>query len=478
MYVAPVMEIALITPAVAPLTGDSELANICGALPKSLRGLNLGITVIAPMLGSLDPERVSLARRLSTIEVDVDGTPQVCSLYDGRTPGGATLTLLANDDYFGSVASFSDPEDSRRHQAGRAALFAEAVATLLRESTTDFDIVHAHGWPGAAVLDHLRNATPGPHLPAVLSLHDADDLGTFSSDDAKPLGLDDVNGDVVLLERGVRAADRVIVNSETYAASLISEERGHPLRPALEEAGVGFLGISRGVDSANWNPATDSHIPSRFDPVDLTGKARSKASLQDEFGLPIRAKVPLIGLVVRNDDDSLKEIDELIPELARNDVQLAACVDGAGEFFAALEALSERWPDRIQVSRWEPGLDHLIIGGSDLLIIPPGEGETGSQHLRAHRYGTLPVALRTGSIVDSVIDSDGELRTGNGFTAAVADGLLSPLQRAVAAYQNHGAFDALRRRAMHVDHSWERSARHYEHVYRGLLQSDEADPEA
>ena len=124
------------------------------------------------------------------------------------------------------------------------------------------------------------------------------------------------------------------------------------------------------------------------------------------------------------------------------------------------------------------GLDHLIIGASDLLMIPPGEAETGSQHLRAHRYGTLPVALRAGSIVDGVVDADGELRTGNGFTADPADGLLSPTRRAVAAYQNHEAFDALRRRAMQVDHSWERSARHYEHVYRSLLHADDDAPEA
>jgi len=464
------MQIALITPSVAPLISQSELAYICSALPKYLRGLDLEVTIIAPMMGNLDPERVSLARRLTTLEVTVDGHTQTCAIYDGRSAGGANLTLLANDEHFGGVESFSADDESPKERAARAALFAGAVREFLQQSHIQFDLLHAHGWPGAAVLDHLGQPDSGVDLPSVLSLHDASDDGIFGEEEAKLLGVESKDG-VRILERGIQAAARVIANSETYAANLTDEGQEHPLAEALRAAGTRFVGIPRGVDSAIWNPATDSHLPFRFDPNDTQGKARSKASLQDEFGLPIRPKAPLIGLVVKKAEQAgFENLEELVTDIARNDVQVIVCIGEGDELYKQLEGVSERLPDRVQVGRWELGLEHVITAACDLLIVPPGETENGAQHLRAHRYGTLPVALRVGSVTDTVIDADGPLNTGNGFTAAADEGLLSPLRRAISAYQQHEAFEAMRRRAMRLDHSWERSARRYEYLYREVLE--------
>ena len=54
------------------------------------------------------------------------------------------------------------------------------------------------------------------------------------------------------------------------------------------------------------------------------------------------------------------------------------------------------------------------------------------------------------------------------FEQADAEELLAVTQRALAAFAKHAAFDALRRRVMKLDVSWERSARRYEHVYKTL----------
>src|SRR5439155_8466943 len=54
-----------------------------------------------------------------------------------------------------------------------------------------------------------------------------------------------------------------------------------------------------GIDTEEWNPATDPHLAAHFDVHDLAGKARCKAALQQEAGLPVRPEVPLLALVAR-----------------------------------------------------------------------------------------------------------------------------------------------------------------------------------
>ena len=39
-------------------------------------------------------------------------------------------------------------------------------------------------------------------------------------------------------------------------------------RNCLRERGKELVGIAGGVDTAVWNPATDAHLASRFDPME------------------------------------------------------------------------------------------------------------------------------------------------------------------------------------------------------------------
>lgn len=62
-----------------------------------------------------------------------------------------------------------------------------------------------------------------------------------------------------------------------------------------------FNGILNGIDVDEWNPETDPSIPHHFSVRDLSGKAKCKAELQKELGLPERADVPLIAFIGRLD---------------------------------------------------------------------------------------------------------------------------------------------------------------------------------
>lgn len=65
---------------------------------------------------------------------------------------------------------------------------------------------------------------------------------------------------------------------------------------------IGNWGIVNGIDNKDWNPQFDVHLkPDGYTNYSLetlsSGKAKCKAALQKELGLPIHEDVPVIGFV-------------------------------------------------------------------------------------------------------------------------------------------------------------------------------------
>ncbi len=108
-------------------------------------------------------------------------------------------------------------------------------------------------------------------------------------------------------------------------------------------------GILNGIDTDVWNPATDSHLASRYSAEDLASRPANKAWLQERMGLTVDPAAPLFGVVSRL--TSHKGMDLLLgalPALLDTGAQLALV--GNGDH--ALEAGSA--PPRLPARRrWE-----------------------------------------------------------------------------------------------------------------------------
>jgi len=87
------------------------------------------------------------------------------------------------------------------------------------------------------------------------------------------------------------------------------------------------------------------------------------------------------------------------------------------------------------------------------------------------RYGTVPVVRATGGLVDSVQPWSPDTKQGTGFLFAEYSGeaLLAALRAALRAYATPAAWKRLQQNGMKQDHSWERSARAYVTVYKGVI---------
>ncbi|MBW2464257.1 MAG: glycosyltransferase, partial [Deltaproteobacteria bacterium] len=230
-------------------------------------------------------------------------------------------------------------------------------------------------------------------------------------------------------------------------------------------------GILNGVDASVWNPATDPRVKSRFDPMDLAGKARNKAYLQRVENLPVRDDVPLLVLLASSDHAAGFDLfAEIAPKVLRNDCQVLVVFDGDEQepLRQRFEELADRWPDRMQVDEVGDGtVTHEALAAADLVLVPSRHEPCGFAQMAAHRYGALPVARRTGGLADTVVDCDSKLTTGSGFLfdKASADELLAAIRRGFAAFHRTDEVEQLKSRVMRVDHSWERSARLYERLY-------------
>ncbi|GER42741.1 glycogen synthase [Striga asiatica] len=124
------------------------------------------------------------------------------------------------------------------------------------------------------------------------------------------------------------------------------------------------------------------------------------------------------------------------------------------------------------ILKYDEVLSHLIYAASDMFIIPSIFEPCGLTQMIAMRYGSIPIARKTGGLNDSVFDVDDDtipVQFRNGFTFLTADeqGLNNALERAFNHYSNDGdGWEQLVRKDMSIDFSWETSASVYEELYQ------------
>ena len=154
--------------------------------------------------------------------------------------------------------------------------------------------------------------------------------------------------------------------------------------------------------------------------------------------------------------------------------ELAVLGSGDDELERGFANAAGTYPGRVGVEiGFDEALAHLIIAGSDVILLPSRFEPCGLTQLYALSYGALPLVRRVGGLADTVVDAtaanlaDG-IATGFAFDGDDPPALMSAIERSVALFRDQETWQRMMRRAMTRDFSWEAAARRYVPLYRAL----------
>ena len=223
-----------------------------------------------------------------------------------------------------------------------------------------------------------------------------------------------------------------------------------------------------GLDTASFDPQTDSALAANFNADSLSVRPRNKAALQERVGLPVDPDVPLLGMVSRM--DQAKGIDialKGLKMLRKQNWQLVILGAGDPKLEAMARKLQGELPDRVRVeTRYDAKLARQIYGGADILLMPSRYEPCGISQMIAMRYGCVPLVRAVGGLHDTVTDGE----TGFVFVDAKVKSFNDAVKRALNLHPYHSRWLNLQKAGMARDFSWPNSARKYFELYKKLVE--------
>lgn len=490
------MKILMATSEAVPFAKTGGLADAVSALSLALAKLGHDVRLIMPRYYGIDREKLELLE--GPLGVPVGYGEEWSAVYTTTLPGGGSenpvrVYLVDHEGFFGREGIYGTQAEPDFFDNPRRFIFlSRAVFQVCRKLEWYPDVFHAHDWPTALVsvfLKYGERAGPFSHSSSVLTIHNLGYQGVYGKDFFPyarlswdlfaEAGFEDWER-MNLLKAGLYCADRLTTVSPSYAEETKTRAYGFRLDDVLRRRASHYMGILNGIDAEVWNPRLDDYIPRRYGPDDLSGKAEAKAALQDEFGLPLDASVPVIGMITRLTEQ--KGVGELFGPAYGSawsiccDMRIQMVLLGSGEKWCEMEirSLASRIPNFKAMIGYNERLSHLIEAGSDFFLMPSRYEPCGLNQMYSLAYGTPPIVRRTGGLADTVENYDQDKGTGTGFMFEdlTPRSIYDTVGWAVWAYYNRREqVEAMRLRGMAQDFSWELSAKKYAELYRSLSPS-------
>lgn len=277
------------------------------------------------------------------------------------------------------------------------------------------------------------------------------------------------------MKAGILESDRVVTVSPYYAQELVSAaDKGVELDNVLRKTSI--TGIVNGMDTQEWNPATDKYTDVKYDITTvMDAKSLLKETLQATVGLPVDRKIPLIGFIGRLEEQKGSDIlVAAIHKFIGLDVQIVVLGTGKKKFEQEIEQLEVLYPNKAKgVAKFNVPLAHMITAGADFMLIPSRFEPCGLIQLHAMRYGTVPICASTGGLVDTVKEGYTGFHMGAfNVECDVVDPadvlkIETTVARALAVYGTL-AFAVMIKNCMSEELSWKEPAKKWETLLLGL----------
>ncbi len=495
------MYVVQIASELTPVAKVGGLADVVHGLSKELSRRGAKVEIILPKYDCLRLEHLNNLKIEQNDLWSFDGPYQVNNTIWSAEVDGLKLLLIEphhSQQLFqrGMIYGCNDDID-------RFNYFARAAMEFLFKSGRSPDVLHVHDWPTALIPVLYKNMYKqlGFHIGGtLLTIHNMQHQGRCRAENINRTGLSGDHflspdkmqdpltpHDFNLLKGGIVYADKITTVSPTYEKEIQTEEGAFGLHDILKKHRKKLSGILNGIDEEFWNPEKDPYLaktfpahkinPQTLDSV-LTGKKENKRNLQKQLGLK-QTDAPMIVAITRL-------VPQKSPELLK--YALFRTLELGGQFillgstpipsihreFDALQLQLQGNENAVVLMDKNEGLAHKIYASSDMFIIPSQFEPCGLTQMIALRYGTIPIARRTGGLCDTVFDTDSgavpsDMRNGFTFEKLDAQALDEALLRAMACYEKESEkWKSLIVHGMSQDFSWKNPVQEYMAVYKDI----------
>ena len=479
------MKIAICASEGAPYAKSGGLGDVMEALPAALSRIEGNeVALFLPYYHKIKSNTAYVTEKIAEFRVSLGWRQQYCAVMKlTNRADKVQVYFLDSEYYFGARtgAIYGDMDDGERF-----AFFSRACLDAMLAIEFIPEIIQCNDWQCGLIPVYLK-AVYHDRLDktrCMYTIHNIEYQGWANSsffDDMLALPWEyrptlDMNNSVNVMKGAIETADLVTTVSETYARELMYPYYAHGLDGILASNAWKLTGITNGIDVNTFNPETSKSLPAHFNSETFVeGKAKCKAALQKEVGLPEAPDVPLMVMVTRLAGH--KGLD-LLCYIARRlmweeNAQLLILGTGEPQYETFFRDLAKQLPEQVSAQiTFNLGLADRIYAGGDIYLMPSKSEPCGLSQMNAMRYGTVPVVHATGGLKDTVPPCDADGKGGLGFTfqSYNADDFFASIQRALHLYNtDREAWRALQKKEMETDFSWDVPAARYMELFRNML---------
>lgn len=478
------MKVLFVASEAAPFAKTGGLGDVIGSLPRALHKQGIDVRVFVPKYGSIASTWKERMQLRTTFYVHVGYRYQYCGIEE-LVHDGVTYYFVDNEYYFDRPSPYGYYDEAERFT-----YFNRAVLSALQELDFQADIVHCHDWQTALIplflQAHYRENPFYAQMRTVFTIHNMKYQGIFPMEilhdllhlDTSYFTVDGIEfyGQVSFMKAGLNYADILTTVSPTYAREVQAAYYGEQLEGLLQKRNDVLYGILNGIDYGEYDPKTDPHLFTNY-VYSQKKKQENKVHLQQLFGLPQLADVPMFAIVSRLvEQKGMDLIQRIIHDLLQLNIQLVVLGTGEKQYEDFFRTMHWFHAEKVSVHiTFDEGLARKIYAASDFFLMPSRFEPCGIGQLIALRYGAAPIVRETGGLKDSIQAYNEHTKAGNGFsfTNYNAHDLLYTIKQALHLYADAQHWSALCRNMNQANYSWEASAKKYVELYAMLLAIDD-----
>lgn len=467
-----------------PYIKTGGLADVIGSLPRVLAEKGVHVDVFIPYYRDIERQKLPLKKMQFRFNIRIGsrnfkGTALELTLEDSNV----RVYFIDNYRLFRQRSDLyvKDGRDYKDNLTRFIFFCRGALETIKYLSTSKkYDVFHMHDWQTAIIglYTELSKFLRKDQPIRMYTIHNLAYQGKFNRSQFHLLGIhpshyDSLHywGKFILMKAGIIYSDIITTVSPNYAREIQTEQYGAGLDSLLRENKTKIHGILNGVDYCVWNPEIDRYIPSNYSINELNGKQRCKTALQQHFLLTEDPEIPLLCVVSRLAwQKGMDLILRVIPKFLQQDrIQFVLLGIGDPHLESQFNDLSKSYPSKTGIAlTYNDHLAHQIEAGADIFLMPSRYEPCGLNDKYSLKYGTVPIAYKTGGLADSIIDYTTNINHGTGFLFETYNELhfSSAIDTALRIFQSKKEWRQLMKRGMKQDFSWQNSADAYFKLYQ------------